>query len=100
MINSRTHQAHKIALDCEGVRLGYGGRLCLIQIATPQMVYLFGIIFVYIGVHSYSPFFVDVLQGGSDLFDEGGLRDLLEDPTILKITHDCRYVIIIVIALG
>lgn len=38
----RRHQARKITLDCEGVRLGYGGRLCLLQIATPQMVYVFG----------------------------------------------------------
>jgi len=69
----KNHQARKIALDCEGVQLGHGGRLCLIQIATPQMVYLF-----------------DILEGGQRLFDEGGLRELLEDPTILKITHDCR----------
>jgi len=69
----REHQARKITLDCEGVRLGYGGRLCLLQIATPQMVYIF-----------------DILQGGKQLFYEGGLKDLLEDPTILKIAHDCR----------
>jgi len=69
----REHQARRISLDCEGVRLGYGGRLCLLQIATPQMVYIF-----------------DILQGGHQLFYEGGLKELLEDPTILKIAHDCR----------
>jgi len=68
------HRSRKIAVDCEGIKLGSPeGRLCLLQIATPQMVYLF-----------------DVLHGGMELFEEGGLRDLLQDPSLMKIIHDCR----------
>jgi len=44
-----------------------------LQIGTPQMVYLF-----------------DIVKGGKELFEDGGLRDLLQDPCIMKITHDCR----------
>lgn len=31
------------------------------------------------------------------MFDEGGLRELLQDPGIMKITHDCRYYLLITI---
>eukprot|EP01112_Ceratiomyxa_fruticulosa_P017682 TRINITY_DN5559_c0_g1_i6.p1 TRINITY_DN5559_c0_g1~~TRINITY_DN5559_c0_g1_i6.p1 ORF type:complete len:595 (-),score=85.27 TRINITY_DN5559_c0_g1_i6:1573-3357(-) len=71
----RSHTSKKISLDCEGVfiRRDIHWKLSLLQIATPHNVYLF-----------------DIWEGGKDLFDKGGLRDLLEDPSILKITHDCR----------
>lgn len=35
---------------------------------------------------------LDIVVGGNKLFEEGGLRDLLQDPGIMKITHDCRYI--------
>ena len=36
------HPEKKIAVDCEGVNLGRHGKLCLVQVATPHKVYLFG----------------------------------------------------------
>jgi len=50
-----------------------GAKISVVQIATPQMVYIF-----------------DIIRGGQQLFDEGGLRDLLQDQCIMKICHDCR----------
>lgn len=56
-------------MDCEGVALGRWGRLCLLQIATPERVYLF-----------------DALREG--VIDV--LRPVLEDPSTVKVMHDCR----------
>jgi hypothetical protein len=61
-----------IAVDCEGVNLGRLGTLCLVQVATTKKPYLF-----------------DIVAGGAQLFGSG-LRQLLEDPKIIKIMHDCR----------
>jgi len=61
-----------IAVDCEGVNLGREGRLCLVQVATSHKVYLF-----------------DIIEGGAVLFDSG-LRQILEDPNMRKVIHDCR----------
>jgi len=65
-------KAKIIAVDCEGVNLGRNGRLCLVQVATPTKAYLF-----------------DIIEGGAAVFDSG-LRQLLEDPAVLKVMHDCR----------
>jgi len=70
---------HKLlAVDCEwaGPRDALRTQeLCLVQIGDPnRKVYLF-----------------DVFVAGKDLFDKGGLKDLLENPNILKIFHDCRW---------
>lgn len=63
-----------IAVDCEGVNLSREGELCLVQIGTESKVYL-----------------VDVLEHGRALFEEGGLRALLESAKVRKVLHDCRY---------
>jgi hypothetical protein len=63
----------RIAVDCEGVTLSRTGRLCLVQIASPQSVFLF-----------------DIIKGGKALF-ESGLRELLESPKTIKVMHDCRH---------
>jgi exonuclease 3'-5' domain-containing protein 1 len=63
-----------IAVDCEGVNLSREGELCLVQIGTESKVYL-----------------VDVLEHGRALFEEGGLRALLESTKVRKVLHDCRY---------
>jgi len=62
-----------IAVDCEGVNLSREGELCLVQIGTNNKVYL-----------------VDVLEHGRSLFEEGGLRALLESNEVRKVLHDCR----------
>lgn len=62
-----------IAVDCEGVNLSREGELCLVQIGTESKVYL-----------------VDVLEHGRALFEEGGLRALLESTKVRKVLHDCR----------
>jgi stage III sporulation protein SpoIIIAA len=62
-----------LALDCEGVDLGRpGGRLCLVQIATPSEVFLFDV------------------EACPDVFDYG-LRYILENENIIKVVHDCYH---------
>eukprot|EP01102_Stenamoeba_stenopodia_P007621 TRINITY_DN213_c0_g1_i1.p1 TRINITY_DN213_c0_g1~~TRINITY_DN213_c0_g1_i1.p1 ORF type:complete len:445 (+),score=112.61 TRINITY_DN213_c0_g1_i1:160-1494(+) len=61
-----------VAFDCEAVGMNRHGKLCLVQIATEDSVYLF-----------------DITVGGDALF-ESGLRWLLETDKILKVGHDCR----------
>lgn len=58
-----------MAIDCEGVALGRFGKLCTIQIATDDSVFIF-----------------DTLTNG--IVDV--LGQLFEDSNILKIMHDCR----------
>jgi len=62
-----------VAVDCEGVNLSKSGKLCLVQVATPNKVYLF-----------------DILKGGDRMFMERGLLAVLENDRILKVMHDCR----------
>ena len=63
-----------LAFDCEGVKLGRGGKMTLIQIgAEHDTVYLF-----------------DVLVLGKDLFLVG-MKDILESPNIHKYMYDCRW---------
>ena len=61
-----------LGFDVEGTNLGRDGRVCLVQIATEEMCYLF-----------------DILALGNRAFD-GGLRDILVSRSVLKILHDCR----------
>lgn len=63
----------RIAVDCEGVLLSRTGALCLVQIASPECVFMF-----------------DIAFGKHDLFD-AGLRELLESSTVCKVMHDCRH---------
>lgn len=65
----------RLAVDCEGVKLSRTGRLCLIQVASPDTVYIF-----------------DLIDSDSQaLFDAGGLKELLENLSVHKIIHDCRH---------
>jgi len=59
-----------VALDCEGVRLGRFGRICVVQLATSG-----GRIAV-----------LDALRPGV----VEALRPMLEDPSVVKVMHDCR----------
>lgn len=61
------------AVDCEGVDLGPEGSVTVLQVATHSHVYI-----------------VDVLALGETAFKDGGLREILESPDIVKIMHDCR----------
>ena len=62
-----------LAFDCEGVKVGRGGKITLIQIgAKNETLYLF-----------------DVLELGKDLFSVG-MKDILESPTIYKYMYDCK----------
>ncbi|CAG5075580.1 Similar to egal-1: Egalitarian protein homolog (Caenorhabditis elegans) [Cotesia congregata] len=60
-----------VSLDCEGINVGSKGQLTLIQIGTME-----GNVFIF------------------DLFTSpnliGALRKLLEDPSVIKVIHDCR----------
>lgn len=59
-----------VALDCEGVRLGRFGRLCLMQLAAPGGRY----------------YMLDALRPGV----AEGLAPLLESRRVVKVMHDCR----------
>ena len=62
-----------LAFDCEGVKLGRGGKITLVQIgAENDTVYLF-----------------DVLKLGKDLFSVG-MKEILESPNIYKYMYDCK----------
>ena len=61
-----------LGLNCEGVSLGRRGKICLVNITTPQMTYLF-----------------DVTVLGSHVFG-AGLKTILESNSITKIIHDAR----------
>ena len=70
---SQLKQHKELAFDCEGVRLGRGGNLTLIQImAKDEQVFIF-----------------DVLVLGKSLFDNG-MKEILESTGIIKIMFDCR----------
>lgn len=61
-----------IAVDCEGVDLGRpNGKLCLVQVASAKNVWLF-----------------DVQECPALLKNE--LKEILENPSIVKVLHDCR----------
>ena len=63
----------ELAFDCEGVKLGRGGKITLVQIGAKNgTVYLF-----------------DVLELGKNLFSVG-MKDILESPNIYKYMYDCR----------
>ncbi|KAM4542803.1 piRNA biogenesis protein EXD1 [Odontesthes bonariensis] len=63
---------HVIGVGAEGVEIFKNGRLCWLQIATKNKVYLF-----------------DVLLLGARAF-KNGLSMILESKRILKVIHDCR----------
>ncbi|XP_072181204.1 uncharacterized protein [Diadema setosum] len=68
-----SNQKVVVGVDCEGVHLGRYGSLTLLQLATMDgHVYIFDI------------------QKNPDLLRSGQLRQLLEDPKIIKVIHDCR----------
>lgn len=67
-----------------------GARISILQIATPQMVYIFGTLHSISLLLNKINILLDIIKGGNQLFEQGGLKDLLQDPTIMKITHDCR----------
>uniref|UniRef100_A0A3P9LTV6 3'-5' exonuclease domain-containing protein n=1 Tax=Oryzias latipes TaxID=8090 RepID=A0A3P9LTV6_ORYLA len=63
-----------IGVGAEGVDKSRNGRLCWLQIATTQKVYLF-----------------DILLLGTQAF-RNGLSFILESKHILKVIHDCRVI--------
>ncbi|XP_061699702.1 piRNA biogenesis protein EXD1 isoform X2 [Syngnathoides biaculeatus] len=63
---------HVVGVGADGVEMYKDGRLCWLQIATKNKVYLF-----------------DILSLGSRAF-KNGLTMILENKRILKVIHDCR----------
>ncbi|XP_061183581.1 uncharacterized protein LOC133191860 [Saccostrea echinata] len=61
-----------VGLAMQGVCIGRSGEVCWVQFATDKNVFLF-----------------DVLELSANCFEEG-IKDILENPDILKVTHDCR----------
>ncbi len=64
-----------IGVDLEGVLLSRTGTIELVQACSPSTTYLFD------------------LHGdlAKQMFEEGGLRRLLERPATIKVVHDCRH---------
>ncbi|KAK2826164.1 hypothetical protein Q5P01_020378 [Channa striata] len=63
---------HVIGVGADGVYMSKQGRLCWLQIATKNKIYLF-----------------DILVLGARAF-KNGLSMILENKSILKVLHDCR----------
>lgn len=110
-VEALSHHSH-IALDCEGVALSRTGRLCLLQVASPDTVYIFDLIdnsaTTLIGdTNSPNNSNSDLnpeaelrlkmeqnrakLTHARQLFEKGGLKELLENDKIIKVMHDCRH---------
>uniref|UniRef100_A0A8D3CTW7 Delta-like protein n=1 Tax=Scophthalmus maximus TaxID=52904 RepID=A0A8D3CTW7_SCOMX len=66
------NKQHVIGVGADGVEAFKNGRLCWVQIATKNKVYLF-----------------DILLLGAQAF-RNGLSMILENKHILKVMHDCR----------
>jgi exonuclease 3'-5' domain-containing protein 1 len=62
-----------IAVDIEGISLSREGRICIVQVATPVMVYIF-----------------DIVLLGTVAFSDGGLREILASAEIEKLFFDAR----------
>jgi exonuclease 3'-5' domain-containing protein 1 len=62
-----------VALDLEGENLGASGTVCIVTMATEHHVYLF-----------------DICAMGADAFDQGRLKNVIEDTRIMKLFFDCR----------
>lgn len=71
----------RIAVDCEGVLLSRTGRLCLLQLAAPDAIYIIDLV-------GNEP---NGTQYAQSLFHKGGLKRLLEDSEVVKVMHDCRH---------
>uniref|UniRef100_A0A7I4EHD3 3'-5' exonuclease domain-containing protein n=2 Tax=Physcomitrium patens TaxID=3218 RepID=A0A7I4EHD3_PHYPA len=70
-LQPRPDQPLVIGFDCEGVDLARYGRLCIMQLAFDDAVYL-----------------VDAVMGGNSLMQACKLG--LESPYVIKVCHDCK----------
>ncbi|CDF41063.1 unnamed protein product [Chondrus crispus] len=73
---TRLSRFDRVAVDCEGVALSRKGKLCLVQVASVDGIFFFDV--------------VDE-KHGRQIFEEGGLRRLLENDRVSKVMHDCRH---------
>jgi len=62
-----------IGFDCEGVALSRTGSIELVQASIPGTIYLFDV------------------HDGEDIFEKGGLKNLLERRSTIKVVHDSRH---------
>lgn len=62
-----------IGFDCEGVALSRTGSIELVQASIPGTIYLFDV------------------HDGRDIFEKGGLKNLLERKQTIKVVHDSRH---------
>ncbi|KAL3931229.1 MAG: hypothetical protein SGPRY_001211 [Prymnesium sp.] len=63
-----------VAVDLEGVNLGRGGEVLLLQLALPSPPVVI----------------VDIAKLGQEAFELGGLRELLESQKVMKLVYDGR----------
>uniref|UniRef100_A0A8W8KLZ5 3'-5' exonuclease domain-containing protein n=1 Tax=Magallana gigas TaxID=29159 RepID=A0A8W8KLZ5_MAGGI len=63
-----------VGLAMQGVCVGRSGEVCWVQFATGRDVFLF-----------------DILELPPECFEEG-IKAILENPDVLKVTHDCRLI--------
>lgn len=71
----------RIAVDCEGVLLSRTGRLCLLQLASSEEIFVIDLV-------GDDP---NDVHHAQNLFNKGGLKGLLEDSNVFKVIHDCRH---------
>lgn len=75
---SSLSEFNRIAVDCEGVALSRTGRLCLLQLASPNQLFLIDLV-------------GDEPDHARSMFEQGGLKRLLQNPKLYKVMHDCRH---------
>ncbi|PIK54010.1 hypothetical protein BSL78_09095 [Apostichopus japonicus] len=65
-----------LSLGCKGVRLRNGGPMTLLKMSTMDGVaYIFDLL---------------ASDDKKEMFESGGLKEILEDEEIIKVTYDCR----------
>lgn len=76
---ARLSKCEYIGVDGEWSGKGREAKLCLLQVSFPAE-----------GSTQVGVYLFDALLGGRKMFDEGGLKEVLENTEKLKILHDCR----------
>lgn len=73
LLNSAQNDQIVVSMDCEGINLGVRGQLTLLELGTAR-----GEAFIF-----------DILMC-PEIVNDGGLKNLLESESVIKIIHDCR----------
>uniref|UniRef100_T1IXR4 Uncharacterized protein n=1 Tax=Strigamia maritima TaxID=126957 RepID=T1IXR4_STRMM len=80
-----------IAFSAEGRMMGRNGKLCCLQVEIRILNIKFQFLIVRCIKADTFIYIFDMMYQAKEFF-QSGLKDILEDPKILKIMHDCRFI--------